>query len=319
MNTINPIGIVQGTTHAIAGERSSLFWTQAFEAVHKIHLIFRTVEKAMTYGNPDNFVKLLAGHTLSATIGDNIFVKIGSTTVLIAMRIMECVKEKLLLIKEIHKLYRTLFDTSFLTRNQPWVKPGDRVFLSPSFTYYFRSLFAKFLDGLIKVVKLLLAILKRLFLLSMRILDTTEAFSMNPDVIRQGTRELFVNYDRCLEALTENRDMLLDFLKEYKTVIESILKGFGNICTYETLLSKLQESKEPEGFTLKKYAYFAFQHAMFGLFQSVNLHHYMPTKWIPPLEPEWFQVKEEYPRYPPKEWVQIYNYEEWKKRVVIKC
>lgn len=316
MGAVNPIRVVRSTTEAIVREtmETSYFWDQAFDTVHRVHLIWEAVEKISIYGDPDNFLQLLAGHSLSFVAGDNVFVKLAASTVMIATRIMECVKEEFVLLKEIQKLSDICFDPTVIPPKYKWAKPEDYTFLSPSCVHWLKTIFVAFIDQTIKIARALLEIMKQLFTLSMRMLSAAKAFSLDPSVVREGTAEIFVNLEKCHKALSENKELLLDFLKEYQPVIEKILEGFGSTYSYKTLVDNVEmaigtegEPAENEGFTLKKYGRLAFQHAVYHLFQSVNMHTYLPLDWIPPLEPEWMVEEEAHPRYPPEKWVQIFE------------
>ena len=139
-------------------------------------------------------------------------------------------------------------------------------------------------------------------------------FSLDPKVLREGTSEIFINLEKCQKVLTENKELLLDFLKEYQPIVEKLLGSFGSTYTYKNLVGLLEkavsdERSDQNGFYLNKCARVAFQHTMFGLFQSVNLHQYIPRAWIPPLSNEWVDETYEHPPYPPKKWVQICDHE----------
>lgn len=316
MNGINPLSIVKQTTRDIVrqSQDTSFFWEQAFDALHKVHVVWKGIEKLTIYGNIENFHKLLAGHSLQWVAGDNIFVKIAAASVLIATRIMDCVKEELLVLKEVRRLYDACFDTTYLTPNPRWSKPTDYTFLSPSCSYTLRSFLRSFIHQLLRLIGLIIRIVKHLIVLSLKMMSAAESFSLDPEVIKEGTREIFVNLEKCQKLLMENKELLLDFLKEYQTIVEKILDFMGAGYTYNILVSKLESSireerpSRNEGFSLGNCGYFVFQHMMFGLFQSVNLHRFIPKQWIPPLTIDWVEEEGSYPRFPPKDWVQIHNY-----------
>lgn len=308
---------MDSATRSLVGERAeqSYFWDQIFQGVHKVHFVWKMFEKATVYTNPDNFLKLAAGHSIQWLAGDNFFVKLAAGSVLIATRILECVREQLFLLKEIKKLSETAFDNAHLYKRTPWVKPGDTVFLSPSVTHSFQSFFGAFFRTVARIFGHLVEICKRLFTLSMRMMSAAEAFSFDPQALKEGTQEFFVNLGRCYEALTENRELLVGFLKENKAVIEIVLQSSQSEHTYQKILSNIEDTVATGEKTLRKQgalkdlSRFAFQHMMFGLFQSVNMHRYMPLEWIPPKEPEWMVENHPHPRYPPIDWIQIYHYQ----------
>lgn len=317
MAVINPVHVVQTATRSLVLERgeTSYFWDQVFSAVQKVHFVWKLFEKAATYGNPDNFIQLAAGHSVEWMAGDNFFVKLAAGSVLIATRIAECAREQLLLLKEIRKLSETTFDHADLYQRVPWVKPGDIQFLSPTVTNSIRSFFGALFRLLSRIFRHLVDIMKRLFALSMRMMSAAEAFSLSPETLKEGTQEFFVNLGKCYEALIENSELLMGFLKENKAVVEMVLELSGASHNYQEMVSKVEEAAAASGRAIRRQtglrdvSRFAFQHMMFGLFQSVNLHRYMPLEWIPPKEPEWMVENHPHPRYPPDNWIQIYNYQ----------
>ncbi|CRX37638.1 hypothetical protein ELAC_0277 [Estrella lausannensis] len=317
MAIINPLHVVQSATRTLVLERgeTSYFWDQVLSAVQKVHFVWKLFEKATTYGNPDNFIQLAAGHSVNWLAGDNFFVKLAAGSVLIATRIAECAREELLLLQEIKKLSETAFDNTELYQRSRWLKPGESQFLSAAITNSIRSFFNAFFRILSKIFRHLIDILKRLFTLSMRMMSAAEAFSLSPQALKEGTEEFFVNLEKCYEALIDDKELLLGFLEENKGVIEMVFELSGASPTYREMVSKVEEAASASRrligrrSALKDVSRFAFQHMMFGLFQSVNMHRYMPLEWIPPKEPEWMVENHRHPRYPPNDWIQIYNYE----------
>lgn len=202
-----------------------------FTPLHYVHRLWRWYRKAEIYSNPENFVGLLGGHLLNFFAGDSVVLRVAAQCVFIATRILECIQQKIVICHAYKKLKEACQGTFAYHPPCQWIKETN-ISLSESLvsasTLNWIRLTAKTLSGRIQRIALcILRLLKEIFILSMRVMDAIESFSLSPTTRNDSLNELFVNGTRSLDILVENKQSLLSGLKDNKEVISSILQGLN--------------------------------------------------------------------------------------------
>jgi hypothetical protein len=204
-----------------------------YDAIHRVHRMWRWYRKATIYSNPNNFVSLACGHTLNYLAGDRLLVRISALSVLIANRIMMVVDQIFRLQESIRKLQNSCRDEySEVTKYE--IVTGS--FFSPSTLSEAKYTLRNTLEKIRRIFFCVLHVLKDTFLLSMRMIDAIEMFYLSPQSREEGINEIFVNGSEMLSTLEENQANLLNSLKKCKGIIDKVLKGIGSEYTADQFI-----------------------------------------------------------------------------------
>jgi hypothetical protein len=320
------VGIVQSTAQQTVSQGSEMsgFLGTCYQMIHKVHRLWRWYRRAEVYCNPDNILKLAAGHSVNWLAGDNAIVNVAAQVVLVATRITDCVEEQVCVAYEAKKFWSRASDPYALCPKVKWNKSVEgRAWISPSAVMWWKEVLVWIVDRIKRIAKGIFSIAKRLFLLSMKTLDAAEAFSYDK-VKNERLNELFVNSSKCLKVLVQNKVLLMHGLKKYRRVIKQILQNTHSMFTVDQFLdivSKslgvaesvhdgIEKASEAVGVVGRDFA----KRAAFGLFQAAGLVDLMPNSWVPTFHPVWMEENrdlEDKPRYPPVEDVSVVrNYQQ---------
>lgn len=313
--------IVNGALIAYApkgSQWSGSLLSYSFCAVHRVHQLWWCHQRKEVYSNPDNFVQLMAGHTIYSIAGNNFVIRAAAQAVMISTRIMECLDEQAALCRETELLWQGVAGTeAFLPKKVKWERNQDSNFFSPSTRMYWRHKGAGATVRFFRVVRSTLLIIRRLFILSMRVMDAIAAFSYNAATEHEAVGEFFVNCSKWIDLLINNNKKMLTTLKNNRIVMASVLKSMNAAITVEELIDSVEKAfniTEPVNDNVKGVpqivrvvAKDVFQRSMFGLCQTFGLAPYMPKNWVPPLRPPWIEALDAPPkeRFPPSKWVKL--------------
>jgi hypothetical protein len=284
----------------------------AFLALHRIHRIWRWIRLGNVYRDPNNFAQLAAGHGLNYMLGDSAMVRLSAISVLIASRILHSVDE----FEQLQRSWVQLKDAF----NNHYAAPVNCSWSQPHGLFSLSTVIWIKTNGKSLIIRVqwiaigLFKIGKHSFLLSMRLVDAIEAFSLSPAIRNEGINLLFVNSGTCLTKLNDNKDLLLDSLESNKEIIEKILQGLGSLLTAEQLIKTVSSSLESAG-TLQRRAKTVNQSVgefvsacgkkwTYELFREIGLRHLVPKTMVPPVIPPWEQPERRRidARFPPRGW-----------------
>ena len=285
----------------------------AFLALHKVHRFWRWIRLGNIYSDPNNFAQLAAGHGLNYIISDSALVRISAISVLIAARIFQAVQE-----------YEKLQD-SWLRMNDAfhnhyptpihckWDQQYN--FFSLSTVIWFK-INTKVLICRIQVVAIcIFKVGKHALLLSLRLVDAIEAFSLKPEIREEGINLIFVNTSTCMSQLVNNKDFLLESLESNQEVIEKILNGLGSQLTADTLIDTVESALEKTVSIHKttstvndhigEFASACGKKWTYEFLREIGLRHLVPKSLVPPSTPPWEdpQRKQLQKRFPPEDWL----------------
>lgn len=219
----------------------SFLWT-ALTAINKAHGVWRWYRRAELYTNPNNFAQLLAGHALNLVIGDTLVVKIAAQCLLIATRVLECVQQQADVVKAGRSLLAAIKGNYSPAETVSWKTLSPNTIISPSTQYWARSTINAIIQRVDRIGRCVLTLLWESFALSMKILDTVDAFCLSPHTKNEGLNEGLVNAVKWLDALADNKEALLDGLTDNKAVIVRILEG--SPLTFDSLRSGVERTLE---------------------------------------------------------------------------
>lgn len=284
-------------------------------AFTRVRKLWRWIRLGKIYTNPNNFLKLAAGHTLNLAFGNNVILRVSAICVLIATRILECVEQHFALQRSWDNLvsaFKGRFPTPIKVE---WAVKATNKFLSISTVVWWKYQFKHIWEVIKRIAVCILKLVKEAFILSMRIADAIESFTLSPTVRNEGINLLFVNGALWMDRLVENKDLLVQGLNSNKRVIERILKGIHAPFSAEQLIDvakgamdktekvhlALEKVSDSVGMflvaCLKKWG-FEFMHAL-------GLHHLIPQSLLPTANPPWVTAPHEdiKVRFPPQKYV----------------
>lgn len=293
-----------------------------YQLIHTVHRLWRWYRRTEIYCNPDNLLKLAAGHSVNWLAGDRMVVNVAAQVVLVSTRITDCVKEQVKVVDKADKLWKIATSSYVLSPKIKWKKEINKgSWISLSSKIWWKEKFQRLVDYIKRLAKGIFSLFKRLFLLSMKTLDAAESFSYANNK-NERLNELFVNSSKCLGTLVKNKDLLLHSLEKNRSIVSQVLNNAGSVFTVdqlvtvakktvgaaESLHNGIESASQAVGVVGRDLA----KRAAFGLFQAAGLLDLMPNSWVPPLHPVWMdnlRNQKEKPPYPPVDDVKKpYNY-----------
>ncbi len=308
-----PITVVTATTRHMTPHNLQLnsFMQSCLQIILRIHRIWYWCQRIEVYTNPDNFLKLAAGHSVNWIAGHKSPVRLAAWSVLIAARMTENAKTQIELVLKGEKFWEELTDPHPLNRKIKRSSLPKNRWISPSVTYRGAVLFYKYKNKIIKITKIIFELIVGLFILSMKIMDSVAAFSYGEDIRNESINELFVNSSKCLEELIKNKEFLLSCLKNGSKTIGEVLTGSNSIFTVEQLIEVVEKGinateKVHNGIEAasKKTGVVVtdlFKRGLFGIFQSAGLTDLLPDSWVPfPKSIRFKSFRRKKVRFPPE-------------------
>lgn len=309
------IGTLVRTTTVELSSTTSLIPTAAqiaFSVFHRIHRFWRWIRLGQIYSDPNNFAQLAAGHGVNYLLDKSILIRISAISVLIATRILHCVDEYEKLQNSWLKMKQS-FSNQFPTIiDCSWDQGTAKGFFSVSTVIWIKTTTKTILSRIQWVAICIFKVGKYAFLLSMRLVDTVEAFSLNPSIRNEGINLLFVNSSTCMSKLVDNRDLLLKSLESNQEVIQKVFEGLGTKLTTEQLTQTVEAALEKTG-SFHRSTRTVNQHIgefvtacgkkwTYEFFREIGLRHMVPKSMVHPTTLPWAQPRRRKitKRFPPE-------------------
>lgn len=192
------------------GARLPCFFRWFFYVFRRIHRIWRcycrTREVTQSAGS---FFQFLGGWVLNACCGRNRAVVLTAKYIMIARRVLDCIKEQLLFLRRVKQL-RNAF-----RKKAPYDPPRRiriRQGLSPSCRYRWERALNHILDRILRILKGFFFFFVGLFKLSMRYMDLIDSLSSRREVREESVQDLFLNANHILSELARNEDKMHEAL-----------------------------------------------------------------------------------------------------------
>lgn len=202
-----------------------------FKPVHYLHRLWRWYRRAEVYSNPENFAGLLSGHLINFFGGDNVALRVAAQCVLIATRILQCVQQQIVIGNAYQKLKEAFQGRFAYHMPSQWIKEKKTSFLKSSLSastiIWIRLTSTTLFVRIHRILLCSLQLVKEIFVLSMRVMDAIESFSLSPTTRNESVNEFFVNGTKSLDILVENKAHLLSALKDNEEIISKILEGIN--------------------------------------------------------------------------------------------
>lgn len=286
-----------------------------FSAFHNVHRLWWWYRKKEMYTQPNNFLHLVSGHTLNFVLGDMLVIRVAAQALLIATRILEAVEQKVVFCLSWRKWTQSVRGHYTPHIRCKWDKKTETSLFSPSTRNWAESLKRNAAARIDRVMKNTLGIGKNGFMLSMRLMDAAEAFSLSPETKTEAVSEFFLNGSKSISTIVENKERLRAGLIENKGLIDKCLSGIGSSYKSEQLIgavSKTLEKTETTYNTVSKVAGVAnnaaldtLKRGIFAFMNTIGLASWTPDSLVPTLDPPWVNpAPPKLPeRFPPTKWV----------------
>jgi hypothetical protein len=197
---------------------------QLFGLLNRGHAIWRYYRKIELYQTPGKFFELAAGHAVRFVAGDILIVRLAAQALLIATRVLECVQQQAAFCREGRK-WKTALSGVYPQRVRYFAGRQNRFgWLSPSFVCSVKSRYAWIVARVQKMAHHTFKLFKRLFRLSMGMLDAMDALCLNPQTSQDAVNECVVNLVKWVDAIAKNKEELLCGLERNKEVIQRLLE-----------------------------------------------------------------------------------------------
>lgn len=168
-------------------------------------------------------IQLFAGHAISDGITSHWFLRCGAQALLIATRILDCVKAQKYLRNSYDAWSDSIRGDYVAIHEIKWIAKSDGI-ISPSTTLWASYLSASLKERIQRVVFTTLQLCVAIFALSMRIMDAIDAVTWTPESQRDAALESCVNSAKWIKEAIENKEELLEELDNNRALVEYILK-----------------------------------------------------------------------------------------------
>lgn len=243
---MNVATVVQSTLRELAPEGLALPhpFTAAFSLFHQLHRTWRWVRRVQVYSQ--NCLKVAAGYSLNLQCGDSLMMRVSAVFVMVATRILECIRQQIKLQHSWEKWVIALKGTYTVPTKVVWNKKASSAFLSESTVSWWQHQGKRLFERISFIFIRTFQLIKNAFLLSLRIADAIddaiEGFSMNPSAINNGINEFFLNSSEWINKLVENKNLLIEGLVTHKKVIDTILKGLPMGISADQMIKSAEEA-----------------------------------------------------------------------------
>lgn len=293
--------IVNKTTVELSSTKTALPTPAkfAFLVFHWLHRLWRWVRLGNIYKDPNNFAQLAAGHGINYLIGDSVLLRISALSVLIATRILHavCEYEKL---QDSWVRMKDTFQNRYATPIRcDWDQESETFSLST--VVWIKTATKETSCRIYMIAISIFRVGKHAFLLSMRLIDAAESFTLKPEIREEGINLMFVNTTSCLSHLVSNKDLLLESLESNEEVIDKILSGLGSqltayalIDTVDSILNKAKSADRKVTTVNEHVGEFVSacgKKWTYELLREVGLRHLVPASLLPSSTPPWEHPK----------------------------
>jgi len=290
--------LVMKTTRNIAqGDTLPAPILYSITGMNQIHRIWRWHRLGKVYSNPDNFLMLLAGHSLNFAFGSSLFLRLSAVCVLFATRILECVEQQY----NVKRAWVNL-KNAYCGHYPPPIKLNPErslafPFLSPSTVVWWQLKLISISDRIHRLALCTFRLFRESFILSMRTADAVETLSLNSNIQYEGVNLLFVNSSKWVERLVNDKKMLIDGLKSNRKTIDTLFSQMHAPLRSEHLVkgvaaaldktAQLQSAAEKVNRGVGSFMKACAKNWGYGFLYKLGLHSIVPRSLVPSPCFEW--------------------------------
>lgn len=225
--------LVQTTAYDLtpaSSRMSSFLWT-GFVALNKVHAAWRWYRRTEVYTNPNNLAHLLAGHAVNFFVGDVVILRVAAQCLLITTRLLDCVQQQAVVCQAGRSWQAAVMGHYAKSYYPSWESP-----------YPMKSYLHTVWDRIQHIAICTFQVLIQTFRLSMSIMDSIDAFCLNPTTRNEAINEGFVNAMKWMDTAVKNKDELMRGIVSNRETIERFLQG--SPLTYTQLHDGLEKTLE---------------------------------------------------------------------------
>lgn len=240
---------------------------------------------------------IAAGHGTNLLIGDSVPIQIPAITVLIATRILlsATAYDKLLTSwDKMGEAFRNEYPTPI---ECDWNQKTDSDFFSLSTVIWIKTTTKSGIQRIKRIAIAFFQVGKRAFILSMRLTDAVETFSLNPFVRNEAVNLLYVNSHTCMSKLVENKELLLERLESNEELIQKVLTGLDSPLTTDQLTKTVRsalesaesthQSAETVNGAISEFVTSCGKKWTYEFCREIGLRHLIPQALVPSAIPPW--------------------------------
>jgi len=228
---MNPlVAFVQSNAYDLApgGMRvPPLVWS-AFVAFNKVHRMWRYYRLFQTVRQPAGFSQLVAGCIGNALFTPPLIFRLAGQFLMVATRLLECSQQQAALCRSGWRWMAAVKGDYPTPVHVEWERRSSLSWISPSTVHWLNVGVQSILERIKRIASSTLNLGKHVFLLSMLIMDVVEEITWmfkRPGTYPMGVDETFVNIDKCLDAIVENKETLLSGLTENRKLVEMLVRN----------------------------------------------------------------------------------------------
>lgn len=235
----NPLEFVNTVTTSLLPAKTHIppYIMSALGRIRHIWVSWRWFRQGQLYTNKNNLYNLMCGNIVAGLGGKCDAIRRASYVLLIANRIICCRR----LISNLGDTISGLWDAVRGKYPPPincsWKRQWKTNVFSASTEFWIREKALSFKMYMLRIWEFTVRFFKELFLLSMYILETIDAFFIDPKNPNHDVRinEIFINGASCLDEVVTAEESFLGALRNHKDIIEPLLEKLNSPISYAAL------------------------------------------------------------------------------------
>ena len=214
-----------------------------FHLFHKVHSVWRWhLKTSQVYQSSGNFALLVTGCITNVFFGKTVILRIAAQSVLIARRIVDYVKQHRAFVRSWNKLCDAVRGKYYYRVTVHAGGPSgflSAIFSASTATSWLVS-YKLAVERTRRIWNGTANLMSEGFLLSMRLADVVEAFSISDSTRDESVNELFLNAVSLIGELVEDRANLIQELKDNREVIDKLLYYTHSQYSVENIIQQVE-------------------------------------------------------------------------------
>lgn len=218
----------------------------AIHLMNRVHWVWRWhFMVTQVYSSSTNLKKLVAGHALNFFVGNNFLLRLGAQVVMIATRILQLGKQKVVTYAAYCEFYDAVANTYPLRVKVSLPREEDSFalrLLGPVEYLWIMKKKEAFMVYISRVIRCAALLFREMLKVSMCYMDVIEAFSLSSENRDLAVNHFFLNTASLLDEITENKHSIHAELIRHKPLVQQILSGLGSPFKADKLIDAVAAS-----------------------------------------------------------------------------
>lgn len=273
----------------------------AFSVCNTVYQFYRMYNKADIYSNPDNFYKLMTGHALHFVAGNSEALRVVAQCAAISKRILGCIAQQGKVVNAYENWWNAMAGNYPKYRQVNFQNSGSSVLYSSSTAKWMAAKWQVVSERVRHIAIATINFCWELLHLSMRLMDTVEAFSVSPMKHHENISELFINAGDTIDGVVDLQKAILKTLQDNEKMVAQVLKGIGSSYTVEQVIGvaktflKAGEVVQDIGNAAGEVAKDFGSRVIYGAAQIFGAEEHIPESLRPPSTPKWMSERSSEP------------------------